>query len=60
MNLPNALITTRTYDPFFGPTSETDPRGRTTYTHYDKLGRLHYVKDHNGYVRQKMEYSYNE
>ena len=55
--LPSALIVTRTFDPFYGITSETDPRGRITLTHYDDLGRLHYVEDHDGYVRQKMEYS---
>ncbi len=55
--LSGSLITTRTYDWLYGPTSQTDPRGRTTYTHYDEQGRLHYVKDDDGYVRQKLEYS---
>lgn len=55
--LSKALIVTRTFDKLYGPTSETDPRGRTTYTSYDALGRLDHIKDHEGHVRQKIEYS---
>ena len=55
--LSGSLITTRTYDRLYGLTSQTDPRGRTSHTHYDEQGRLHYVRDDDGYVRQKLEYS---
>ena len=55
--LPDALIVSRTFDEFYGTTSETDSRGRMTQTYYDNLGRLQYVKDENGFVRQKLEYS---
>ena len=56
--LPKAHIATTTYDSFYGNVlSVTDPRGRTTYSTYDQLGRLRVVKDHDGYVRQKVEYS---
>ena len=55
--LPDAFVTSYTYDWLYGPTSETDPRGRTTYTHYDGQGRLHYVTDNELNVRQKLKYS---
>ena len=56
--LPKAHIATTTYDPFYGNVlSVTDPRGRTSTSSYDQLGRLRVVKDHDGYVRQKVEYS---
>ena len=39
-NLPNAMVTTWTYQPLVGVTSQTDPSGVTTYYDYDGLGRL--------------------
>jgi hypothetical protein len=43
--LANALVTTYTYAPIIGITSQTDPNGKITYFGYDGLGRLENVKD---------------
>lgn len=56
--LPNAQMTSFTYDPLIGVTSITDPRGRTIYYHYDSFNRLQFVKDHDGNVVSKTEYNY--
>ncbi len=56
--LPNAMVTTYTYDPLIGVTSITDPRERTIYYHYDDFNRLLYVKDHDGYILGENEYKY--
>ncbi|WP_394748639.1 hypothetical protein [Spongiimicrobium salis] len=56
--LPTSLVTTYTYDPLIGITSETDPRGYTMYYIYDDHNRLKYVKDQNGKVYSKNEYEY--
>ena len=39
-SLANAMVTTWTYQPLVGVTSQTDPAGVTTYYDYDGLGRL--------------------
>ena len=39
-SLANAMVTTWTYQPLVGITSQTDPAGVTTYYDYDGLGRL--------------------
>lgn len=56
--LPNAQVTSLTYDPLIGVTSISDPRGRTIYYIYDGFNRLQYVKDHEGNIVSKTEYTY--
>jgi len=56
--LPNALVTTYTYLPNLGLASETDASGKTTYYKYDSLGRLWYIKDHDGKIIQSYQYKY--
>lgn len=56
--LPNALVTTYTYIPLLGVTSETDNRGLTTYYEYDAQGRLKAVKDQDGKIVKLIEYQY--
>ncbi|TWF45416.1 YD repeat-containing protein [Chitinophaga polysaccharea] len=58
--LPGALISTYTYTPLVGLTSETDPTGRTTYYQYDGLGRLKVIKDQDGKILKQFDYQYNK
>ena len=48
--LPNALVTTWTYSPLVGTTSQTDPSGIRTHYDYDGLGRLKEVYRYDGNV----------
>jgi YD repeat-containing protein len=55
-----ALVTTYTYAPLIGLTSETDPNGRTLYYEYDSWGRLQIIKDQNGNVIKTFDYQYKQ
>ena len=57
-SVPNAMVTTYTYDPLVGVTSVTDPKGYTMYYEYDEFNRLKQVKDDTGYVLSENEYYY--
>lgn len=56
--LPNAMVTTYTYDPLVGVTSMTDPNGYTVYYEYDDLHRLVRVKDEDGKIMSENKYHY--
>ena len=56
--LPNALVTTYTYDPLVGVTSVTDPRGETLFYEYDDLSRLKLVKNADGHILKEHKYNY--
>ncbi len=56
--VPNALITSYTYDPMIGVTSITDPKGYTMYYEYDGFNRLVKVKDGDGNILSENEYNY--
>jgi len=56
--LPNAQVTTITYDPLVGVTSVTDPKGYTMYYKYDSFNRLEYIIDADGNYLNKYEYHY--
>ncbi|NLR63797.1 RHS repeat protein [Chitinophaga varians] len=56
--LNNATVSTYTYDPLLGATSETDPSGKTVYYEYDTFGRLKLIKDINGKIVKQFDYQY--
>ncbi|RXK86522.1 RHS repeat domain-containing protein [Filimonas effusa] len=57
--LEAAFITTYTYSPYGGVSSESDASGKTTYYDYDQAGRLSLIRDHNKYVLKKICYDYS-
>jgi hypothetical protein len=56
----NAVISTVTYDPMIGKTSEMDDNGRVIYYEYDDLGRLKLVLDEKRNVLKSYEYNYKQ
>ena len=56
--LPNAMVTTYTYEPLVGVTSTIDPRGQVTHYEYDDQNRLLTVKDNDNALLQDFSYNY--
>ena len=56
----DAQITTYTYRPLIGISSELDPSGKTTFYEYDSLGRLMNVKDYLGNITNNFQYNYTQ
>nr|WP_315423333.1 hypothetical protein [uncultured Pedobacter sp.] len=54
----DAQVTTYTYRPLIGITSQTDAKGMTTYYEYDAFQRLKTVKDQNGNILKQTDYHY--
>jgi hypothetical protein len=57
--LPNALVSTYTYKPMIGMTSETDPSGKIKYYNYDRFNRLSVASDKDNNILEKTDYHYN-
>ncbi len=55
-----AMMTTYTYTPLVGISSETDSAGHTIYYEYDALGRLTTVKDQDGNIVKDYQYNYKQ
>jgi YD repeat-containing protein len=55
----DALMTTYTYSPLVGKTSETDPSGRSQTFEYDGLGRISIIRDNDRNILKKYCYSYS-
>ncbi len=54
----DALMTSYTYEPLVGMTSQSDPRGYTLIYEYDAANRLKTVRDEDGNVLETYEYNY--
>jgi YD repeat-containing protein len=54
----DALMTTYTYSPLVGETSETDPSGRSQIYQYDGLNRLQTVRDQDNNIVKQYDYEY--
>lgn len=58
INNAGGYITTYSYKPLVGITSETLPNGNTIYYDYDAFGRLKTIKDNNQKTMKSYEYKY--
>ncbi len=56
--IPEAAITSYTYFPLVGVTSETDPNGNISYYVYDEFNRLRLIRDVDNNIIKKMDYSF--
>jgi len=51
-------VTTYTYLPLTGITSETDPKGEISFYTYDNFQRLQMITDNDGNVLKTFNYQY--
>lgn len=56
--IPKALVTTYSYKPLVGMTTQADPQGKTTYYEYDSFQRLKDLKDYQGNILKTWDYHY--
>lgn len=56
--IPEAQVTTYTYDPLIGVSSITNPTGETVHYTYDNKNRLQYVKDEDLNVLEEYRYHF--
>lgn len=54
----DAQMTSYTYKPLIGITTQTDARGYTTYYEYDDSGRLERIKGNDGNIVEEYKYKY--
>ncbi|MEN1785908.1 MAG: hypothetical protein AAGF77_12305 [Bacteroidota bacterium] len=56
--LPQAMVTTHSYEALIGIISTTDPRGNTIYYDYDTHNRLKEVRDQNNHLISDYRYHF--
>jgi YD repeat-containing protein len=54
----DAAMTTYTYAPLIGMTSQSDANNMPTYYEYDEFGRLKYIRDHERNILKSFDYNY--
>lgn len=59
-NLSNVFVSTYTYKPLVGITSETDANGKTTTYEYDSFNRLKLIRDFNNNILKTFDYKYKQ
>lgn len=57
--LPNAMITSKTYNLKFGESSATQPNGASKFIQYDDFGRTKSINNNSGNIIQFFDYNYN-
>jgi hypothetical protein len=55
-----AQMTTTTYAPLIGKTSECDASNKVTYYQYDELGRLRFIMDDQKNIVRMYDYNYKQ
>jgi len=55
-----AMMTTYTYNPLIGISSQCDANNKITYYEYDSLGRLQLIKDQDKNIIKTFDYKYKE
>lgn len=58
-SLSSCMVSSLTYSPMIGITSETDVNGRTNYYEYDRFNRLTLIRDQDNKIVRKICYNYN-
>lgn len=60
VSMPNALVTTYTFAPLIGMTSQTDSNNQTTFYEYDGFNRLKLIKDPSGNILKRFTYHFKK
>ena len=59
-NLQSAFVSTYSFTPLVGMTSESDLNGVTTFYEYDSYGHFHLIKEDDGNIQNRYYYNYKQ